>query len=162
MKNRTLSLVSHVRGDRSVSVSNRWNRWFCEKWHRVRQKIRWLHKREGNGRKPGTAMCLLFLLPLVHNITISSLFSPLLFLEEWVWLPLHSCHAVSVGGLRIYSFWVWNLCNLTARLIEGTIRIPAEHSIKPISTELRKKCKMDCKDFWTAVLVYHVWTPLLK
>lgn len=42
------------------------------------------------------------LLPL--QCTISSLCSPFLFLEGWVLLPLHSYHAVSVGGGWGYFF----------------------------------------------------------
>lgn len=37
------------------------------------------------------------LTPSMHSIFTVQ---PPLFLEERVWLPLHSCHAVSVGGLR--------------------------------------------------------------
>lgn len=60
-------------------------------------------------------------------------------------------------------FFKCGICaKLTARLIEGTIKIPAEHSIKTISTELRKICTMDCNGFLAAVLVYHVQTPLSK
>jgi len=45
-------------------------------------------------------------------------------------------------------FFNCGICSgLTARLIEGTVRIPAEHSIKPISTQLRKIYTMDCNGF---------------
>lgn len=45
-------------------------------------------------------------------------------------------------------FFKYGICaGLTARLIEGTIRIPVEHSIKPISTELRKICTMGHNGF---------------
>lgn len=100
--------------------------------------------------------------PLPLQCTTSLLQNPLLFLEEWVWLPLHSCHAESVGGAEGIFFKCGICAGLTARLIEGTVRIPAEHSIKPISTELRKICTMGSNGFWTAVLVYNVLTLLLK
>lgn len=80
----------------------------------------------------------------LHNIF--TVYPPSLFERiDWTLSAFLSC--CKCRGTKDIIFLVWNLCNLTARLIEGTLRIPAELFIKPISTELRKICTMDCNVF---------------
>lgn len=72
------------RGKNSGSVKN--NR---------EKKIRCLDKGKVKERKASRALCVFVSrYPCIAQYLLCSL----LFLEEWVWLPLHSCHAISVGG----------------------------------------------------------------
>lgn len=83
--------------------------------------------------------------PVMHSVfTVQPPVFRRVDLTPSAFLSCCKCRGVKGWGY----FFKYGICaELTARLIERTIRIPAEHSIKPISTELRKICTMEHDGF---------------